>query len=69
MSVFDVTVTFLICMYLLRPMFYMYHVTGKNKVVLYCVLTWLETLKTGFLMMKLILQRRRTLPATGADTC
>ena len=33
MCVIDVAVTFLICIYLMRPMFYMYHVTGRNKVV------------------------------------
>ena len=26
---------FLACIYILYPMFYMYHVTGRNKVVLY----------------------------------
>ena len=35
MSVIDVAVTFLICIYLLRPMFYMYYVTGKIKLY-YC---------------------------------
>ena len=28
---------FLACIYILYPMFYMYHVTGRNKVVLYCI--------------------------------
>ena len=28
---------FLTCIYILYPMFYMYHVTGRNKVV-YCIL-------------------------------
>ena len=37
MCVIVVTVTFLICIYLLRPMFYMYNVTVRNKVVLYCI--------------------------------
>ena len=36
MSVIGVAVTFLICIYLLRPMFYMYYVNGKN-LKLYCI--------------------------------
>ena len=28
---------FLACIYILYPMFYMYHGTGINKVVLYCI--------------------------------
>ena len=39
MSVIEVAVTILICIYLLRPMFYMYHVNGRKKIVLYCIVS------------------------------
>ena len=39
---------FLACIYILYPMFYMYHVTVRNKVVLYIVLYNCSYLSFGF---------------------
>ena len=59
MSVIDVAVTFLICIhvYLLRPMFYMYQVTGRNNVVLY-----IETPNTCFLKTRLLMLYSNIVP-------